>query len=92
MFNRMFRLQPGEVDVAMNGPKTTAYVIRSSTPTSSTLERGELFVATGINNPVLYPILRRESQVMFGRLVERTKNKYDLTWIREPQGDQRMSM
>ena len=91
MFRKLFRLKPGEVAVAMNQTKTTAYVMRSNEPNSNTIERAEQFLAIGMNSPAIYPILRQESQSLLGSWYNELKDDYEVTWLREPQGNSRMS-
>ena len=86
MFRSLFRLQPGEVAVAMNETKTAAYVMRSKETTTGTIDRAEQFFSTGLNTPTLYPILRNESQSMLASWYDELKEEYELEWLREPQG------
>jgi hypothetical protein len=90
MFSRLFRLQPGEVGAAMNRPRTTAYVMRSAEPTTPAIDRAQQFMNAGLNSPTLYPVLRNESQTLLSGWFEELKEEYDLTWLREPQGNSRM--
>ena len=86
MYRTLFRLQPGKVGVAMNDTKTAAYVMRPKGTVEDTTKRAEEFFSTGLNTPTLYPILRNESLSLLSSWYEELKDRYELEWLREPQG------
>jgi hypothetical protein len=92
----MFRLEPGQIDVAANQPLTTVYVIRiiSQSPDEEVLREqfvqinASSLIARGQSNPLGY-LARTESDRLLGQWYQGLLDEIDFQWVRDPQGPSR---
>jgi hypothetical protein len=82
----VFRLQPGEVGVAPNEPKTIAYLVRLEDETPSEEDRRDTFWQTGIQfNVNLRYVAQLEQQRKIFAWLDEFEKEWALEWKRPPQ-------
>ncbi len=84
---KLFRLQPGEVDYAANMPKNKVYIFRIDAVSPDTAQLREQFLRNGVDQPVLL-LARRDSRIGLSEWYRDLTDKYGIDWKREPRDDQ----
>jgi hypothetical protein len=85
----MFRLNKGEVGVAMNADQSTAYVIQVNETGPDVQQRSATFFANSIRSPGLAYLARDDNQRVLGGWYQDLLESYDVIWERDPSASQR---
>ena len=83
LLKTIFRLQKDEVGVALDGPKSTVYVVRVLDQKPSVEQRETRFISEGRSQPVQI-LAFRDRQRLLGEWYANLLEKYDVKWTRDP--------
>jgi len=82
----VFGLEPGQVAVAFNEPKTVCYVIRLTGLEPDEAQLKELFLASARDPRRLEAAAEDDAVAVFSRWVDSVERRHEVAWKREPRG------
>jgi hypothetical protein len=82
----VFGLEPGQVAVAFNEPKTVCYVIRVAGLEPAEAQLKELFLAAARDPRRLVAAAEEDATAVFSRWMESVERRHEVAWKREPRG------
>jgi hypothetical protein len=90
MMRAIFRLNPGDVGVVPNGPKSKVYVVRVESEGPELAVREEIFFREGARTTDMMWLEQIEREERLYRWFTQLRNKNNVVWLREPRPSSRM--
>lgn len=84
----VFGLEPGQVAVAFNEPKTVCYVVRLVGLEPAEPQLRELFVAAARDPRRLVAAAEEDATAVFTRWMRSVEERHEVSWKREPRGSE----
>lgn len=82
----VFGLEPGQVAVAFNEPKTVCYVVRLAALDPAEAQLRELFLAAARDPRRLMAAAEEDATAVFSRWMQAVEQRHEVAWKREPRG------